>query len=155
MESDEPDNPTELVTEHSRSRGAQRLCRVMRIDHDGRPRTGRKSSVLGVRIGPPSRTIDIRVTDGYVEPDTGGLSVIPDDPMRIAEEFRPPDLGGTGDDPVWYLPIEEVGGRLQYRTDPRCPKDHGYIEPAKRMKLEQYEEALIATKMAWQLYSAE
>jgi hypothetical protein len=155
MESDEADIFSDPVMEDAGRRGVRRLYRVMRIDHEGQPRTGRKSSVLGVRIGPPSRAIDIRVIDGYVEPNTGGLAVIPDDPMKIAEEFRPPDLGGSGDDPVWFLPIEEVSEPLRYRPDPRCPEDHGYIEPAERMKLERYEQALIATKTAWRLYLAE
>ena len=137
-----------------REQPARILYRVMRIDIDGRPKVGRKSSMLGVRVGPPSRTIDIRVTGGYVEPQVGGLSVVPDDPLRIAEEFRPPDLGGSGDDPVWWLSIDAVGGLLRYRADPRNPEEHGYIEPSARMTLEQFEAALIATRPNWQLYSA-
>lgn len=143
-----------IEVEHVRA-GIQRpevLYRVMRMDTDGGPQTGRKGSTLGVRIGPPSRRIDIPVTDGYVVPKTGGLSVVPDNPMKIAEEFRPPALGGTGDDPVWYLPIGELGARLHYRSDPKGPDDHGFVEPVEPMPLELYEEALMATGSAWKLY---
>jgi hypothetical protein len=87
-----------------------------------------------------------------VTPDTGGLSVSPDDPMKIAEEFRPPTLDGSGDDPVWYLPIDKLGSGLQYRPDPEDPDAHGYIEPSETMTLEQYEEALVSTRDFWRLY---
>lgn len=124
---------------------SQKLYRVMRVDTDGRPRTGRKSSVLGVRIGPPNKVIDIRVKDGLVHPYTGGLSVIPGSPRHIAKEFLPLALGGTGEDPLWYLPTVDGYFGLVYTPDPSNPTRHGYISPTYSMPIEQYERMLIAT----------
>lgn len=72
--------------------------------------------------------------------------------MLIAEEFRPPELDGSGEDPVWYVLQEDLGPELTYRPDPRRPREHGYIEPAQRMKLERYEQAVAATGPSWTRY---
>lgn len=124
-----------------------RLFRSMKVDTDGLPSLGPTARELGVRPD-----LDIPVdTDGYVEPLTGGISVSPLSPEQLPEHRRPPEFGGNGKDPVWSLTGDQLPAGLHYHPDEENPDGHGTIEPASRMTLGAYEEALRATRSAWTL----
>jgi hypothetical protein len=103
-------------------------------------------------IGPSARTLgvrpnlDIPVLAGQVWPASGGMSVAPDFPGNLYPLRRPPALGGTGKDPVWYIATTNLGGTLQFRQDSAT---HGLIEPAQTMSIGDLQKALEATKPYW------
>jgi hypothetical protein len=112
-------------------------------DDAGLPKVGRSARTLGVRLDK-----DISPDEhGNVRPQTGGLSVAPDDPRRLHPVRRPPTLGGRGRDPVWALDATRLPAMLEYRAD--VPERHGLIEPARRMLLADYETALAGTRPLW------
>jgi hypothetical protein len=78
------------------------------------------------------------------------MSVAPADPVSLPKHRRPPSLGGTGLDPVWYIEIDDLGSDLLFRQDSLT---HGVIEPARSMTLQQYQEALERSRGRWKLYS--
>jgi hypothetical protein len=128
---------------------ADRLYRSMKATSMGRPAMGRTARTLGVRPG-----TDIPVTeDGSVEGGLGGMSVAPESPQNLPAHRRPPDRGGTGKDPVWELDVADLGDDLVYREDPLMPGEHGFVEPARRMTLRDYESALLVTGGTWRLLS--
>jgi hypothetical protein len=55
-------------------------------------------------------------------------------------------LGGKGKDPVWEIDTDDLGADLQFRQDSRT---HGLLEPARPMALDEYEQALAATREKW------
>ncbi len=119
----------------------------MEEDGEGHPRVNRTARGLGVRPGD-----DIPVDDEYeVEPFTGGMSVTPHSPEGLPFFRRPPGHGGTGKDPVWVLESAELGEGLIFRPDDHSPETHGFVEPAYRMRLDDYEDLLALTHNAWQL----
>jgi len=124
------------------------LYRDMDLEGEG-PMVGPYNFALGVRTdGPP---VDIEVRDGYVRPASDGLrgrglSVAPGDPRNLNPRHRPSVLDGTGSYPVWCISSGDLGSRLRYR--PTSPT-HGVIEPAQRMTLNEYEEAIEATRTRW------
>ena len=129
------------------SGAAVSLFRSMRVDSDGLPSVGPTARELGARPGD-----DIPVdTDGYVEPLAGGMSVSPVDADRLPEHRRPPEMGGSGKDPVWTLTTDLLPAALRYRPDDQDPDGHGTIEPVSRMTLDAYQQALRATRSAWTL----
>lgn len=111
---------------------------------DDRPRVGRDARSLGVR-----EEYDIEVDEGgMVEPGVGGMSVSPEDILNLPSHRRPSEWGGTGKDPVWRISREHLGVDLEYRADPIDPT-HGFIEPARTMEFNRYEEAIHATRESW------
>lgn len=126
-----------------------RLFRSMKEETDGMPAVGPSARLLGVRPGdaPIPDVLAIHPTD-QVLPDDGGMSVAPDDPMRLLKHRRPPSVGGIGQDPVWYIEIGELGADLQFRQD---RPTHGVIEPARPMTLQDFEDALARTRPDWKL----
>jgi hypothetical protein len=126
----------------------------MRADQDGLPKLGRSASCLGIRVLRESGRIDIPVRDGYVDPATGGMSVSPDDWHHI----HPTMLDSLADREgfhVWCLMEHDLGPNLAYVADERQPAVHGFVEPVRRMRLEDYEGSLEATRASWRLYSIE
>jgi hypothetical protein len=103
-------------------------------------------------VGPSARTlgvrpkVDILVTAGQVQPNTGGMSVAPDRPENLPPLRRPPAYGGSGKDPVWYIAIASLGGDLRFRQDSAT---HGLIEPARTMPIDALQKAPAATKPYW------
>lgn len=87
------------------------LYRAMKVDHvDGMPLAESTARGLGVRPG-----IDIPVDDfGLVDPGGGGMSVSPDAIDNLPPWRRPPEHGGSGDDPVWQIGDEELLGAGGY-----------------------------------------
>jgi hypothetical protein len=123
-----------------------RLYRAMREATVGVPETGPSARTLGVRPG-----IDVSATasDEMVLPGQGGISVSPDDPLNLPSFRRPPNFQGTGRDPVFAIDVGQLGPDLRYRPDPNKPK-HGFIEPARPMTLDKYQQAVAATQSRWE-----
>ena len=81
------------------------LYRGMREASDGRPVCGSSARMLGARPH-----IDVPVDrSGIVHPGTGGMSVVPDSPRHLPRHRRPPEYGGTGNDPVWRIQETALG----------------------------------------------
>ena len=121
------------------------LCRGMRENAVGYPEVRASSRTLGVRrsIGVPAKSrVDV------VQPGQGGLSVSPDDPVNLPRHRRPPDLQGVGKDPVWSIGDSDLGPDLVYRADP-AQAWHGFVEPARSMSLDEYQDALAQTQSRW------
>ena len=122
------------------------LYRAMTADSDELPMIGPTARTLGVR---PS--IDIAVdTSGWVDPGSGGMSVAPRDPMHLPRHRRPPEIGGTGKDPIWSIRVSDLSQSLVFRPDPFSPAVHGFVEPAVRMIFEEFQSALADSRMLWQ-----
>lgn len=144
-----------------------RMYRVMRVDGDGLPLV--EQSALGLGVRTPDATaasahLDI-VPDAndWVENGTGGMSVSPtvaDLPLhRLPLAWRQvgyPGARGPSDAEVWRMgdgPFTRaaVAADLLLRPDP--PRNgkvsHGNIEPARRMPLPRYREALALTRGLW------
>jgi hypothetical protein len=81
-------------------------------------------------------------------PDTGGMSVTPDDPADLPQSVRPRQYGGTGRRPVWVISSSSLPPTLRYRRD---KPSHGLIEPSERMTSQQYLEELARTADDWTL----
>ena len=143
-----------------------RVFRGMRRDRrDGLPRVGAAASKLGVRPGyaedemdpedriKPGDAVkpDIWVDEaGMVRPGPGGMSTALPPIDNLVPHRRPPKHGG--DDPsyeVYELDTDELPDELQHRNDPYGPTRHGFIEPAREMSLEEYQEALYSTRELW------
>jgi hypothetical protein len=127
-----------------------RLYRAMRVAADGLPEVAPSARALGVRPGNASHPDVAAIQpDDLVRPGEGGMSVAPDDPVRLARNRRPANLGGRGPDPVWWIEADVLGPSLVTRFD---PPTHGFVEPAAEMTLLQFELALAATRPHWALY---
>lgn len=126
--------------------------RSMKVSADGGPRCGPTGACLGVR--PP--VIGVKRGDiptdasGRVVPNSGGLSVTPDDPAFMPEEFRPETLdGGLSRLPLFMIQAGEIGSDLQIRPDPRKPRTHHFFEPVRAMHIDAYQGVLCATAPRW------
>ena len=113
-------------------------------EEDGIPALGPED--LGVRLG-----IDIRPDDtGMIWPETGGMSVVPDDPRHLHRAHRPRSLGGTGTKPVWKISEESVVDPLTYRPDPKRPGRHGFVEPLESIDVTTYTSCIDKTAGDWE-----
>lgn len=124
------------------------LYRAMQKDEDGAPVRDANSRGLGARPGTGPQT-DIPVDDeGYVVPETGGLSITPEDWRRLGTRrwLLPRQLGGTGRHPLWGIDSSTLPDGLYYRLDPREPYTHGFIEPVRKMPFEQYQGLLLTSR---------
>lgn len=119
----------------------------MKMSGDGLPEVGATARTLGVRVG-----IDIVAgPDGLVRGGFGGLSVVPDSPRHLPEHRRPPEFGGISKDNVWVIAVSALGPDLVYREDADMPGAHGFVEPARAMRLVEYERASALIRDAWRL----
>ena len=117
---------------------------------DRSPEVGPSARLLGVR--PANRsTPDVPAVypQDVLGPGQGGMSVAPDDPMRLTRHRRPASLGGIGQDPVWVLDVDDLGPLLQFRQDGTT---HGIIEPKAPMTFQDYLKALGALRTRWRLH---
>jgi hypothetical protein len=74
------------------------------------------------------------------------MSVAPKDPANLPKNRRPASLGGTGKDPVWEIDDTDLGEDLQCSQD---TSTHGVVEVKVEMTLDEYEQALAATRGKW------
>ncbi len=125
----------------------------------GKPQIGRGAQLLGVRFGPLDQRNDICPDgDGFVHPGQGGMSVSPSVetlpphrlPRRLREKYpdRFPDASASNGLHCWRLGTgafapERVADRMFLRVD---SVRHGLVEPDAKMKAEDYEQALVATR---------
>jgi len=121
------------------------LFRGMKENANGYPKIGASARTLGVRPGSDLPALN---PDDLVQPGQGGLSVSPDDPMNLPRHRRPPDFEGVGKDPVWGITDGDLGDDLAYRPDP-TQSGHGFVEPARPMTLNEYQNALAQTQYRW------
>jgi hypothetical protein len=141
------------------------IWRAMKIDGD-KPQVGRGAQLLGVRIGALEDGNDVCPDDdGFVQPGVGGMSVSPSVdalpphrlPRRLHKKYpeRFPDATAPNGVHCWWMGHgtfvpERVADRLQLRLDPDDPQRHGLVEPDDKMKTEEYETALEATRERWE-----
>ena len=123
------------------------IYRAMRSNPDGLPAIGRWSSTLGVRVSGPWQDIPVDA-NGDVAPNTGGMSVVMDDPRSLPRARRPRSLGGVGRHPVFCLDCEKLPPTLLVRPSGR---PHALVEPSAVCKLSEYEQALHSTQPDWRI----
>jgi hypothetical protein len=127
-----------------------RLFRSMIEAADGLPAVGPSARMLGVRPGnAPTPAVPAVHPQDVLAPGQGGMSVAPDDPMRLTRHRRPASLGGLGQDPVWVLEADDLGPHLQFRRD---SPTHGVIEPKTATIFQDYLKGLAALRARWRLY---
>jgi hypothetical protein len=118
----------------------------MKESSDGLPEIGSSTRQLGVR---PGIDVPAQNSSDLVWSGQGGMSVSPDDPAYLPAFRRPPEFGGTGNDPIWNIRDNELGQDLIYRPDPPRPNTHGFVEPRRPMTLLAYQIALANTQTWW------
>lgn len=127
------------------------LFRSMKVEGD-RPSLGPTNRQLGLRANAGDQSDITLHDDGSVHLDEQGLSVTPDDPMRLKSYRRPAEWGGKPScPPVWCIRLDAIGSDLTYREDPTNPKNHGFIVPAYDMPFEQYKRAIEVTCELWEI----
>lgn len=108
------------------------------------PRTGMNMTSLGVRV----RDLHPRL-DGIVDPELGGLSVYLSI-ERVPQSVKPEHLGGFArNSEVFVIETNDLPETLAYREDPEKLGEHGFIEPDRPMKFEEYQRTLWATSGLW------
>lgn len=126
------------------------LYRVMFPDDDGLPRVSRDPHCLGVRVFNSNPPNDI-YPDGEpptVSPAKGGMSVTPGDPNRIYKLFLKRAMDKRRAERVWCLQQRDLREDLALHFTSQF---HATVEPVRLMSLEEYEEALAATRPFWRL----
>ena len=125
------------------------LFRPMLRDANGAPATGKGSRYLGVRT-PPNRYSDVIPDEtGMISRGPHGVSVTPDDMKNLKPFLLPVSLGGENDsDPVFEINTDDLPDGLCFEVDPKNPH-HGYIAPARRMSVEEYEALVVGTSNLW------
>ena len=123
-----------------------RVFRAMLKGPSGRPPCGSAANQLGVRPG-----TDIPVDPGKrVHPQTGGMSVTPDEISRLPPHVRPQRLpGGRGNLPVFELATSALSKEVVLRRDPKNTFRHAFLEPATSMLLDEPQAVLCATGSSW------
>jgi hypothetical protein len=127
------------------------LYRSMQKEND-RPRCCPGARCLGVRVGPGPKDDIAMQEDGFLHPDTGGMTVSPDDPMFLPEHRRPKQFGGRGRDPVWVMSHDRIADPLFYRPDDpdkNGATTHAVIEPAAIVTEARFQEDLASTQAHW------
>jgi hypothetical protein len=141
-----PDANSVAVREPAATTADIQLYRAMQIEDDGNPRIG--PNHLGFRIG-----TDIHPDDnGNVRPETGGMSVTPNDPIDLPFHRRPIALGGTSKWPVWWINERKLTANLRYRPEP-YKTTHGFVEPSDLMSIVNYQGAIEGTALSWILHA--
>ncbi|MGH7172843.1 MAG: hypothetical protein ACRELG_21390 [Gemmataceae bacterium] len=134
------------------------IWRAMRMAN-GQPEVGRAGNLLGVRVG-ASEADDIPEENGFVQSDTGGMSVSPSletlPPHRLPRRLRSrfPEANGSNQLYCWSMGEGAfvsgvVAEHLVLRIDPEEPERHGFVEPERKMPAAEYEAAIAATRDHW------
>jgi len=118
-----------------------------------RPLCGQDDNCLGVRIPPHPRKDLIPDARGEVRPGKGGMSVFLDDYKSISTSILPPEHGGMNLRRVWTFsfPFEIFPSDLSLRFG--SGSDHGLVEPASLMHINDFQGALCATGNSWEALS--
>jgi hypothetical protein len=74
------------------------------------------------------------------------MSVVPGNAMKLPDHRRPPQLGGTGKDPLWGIDTGALGTDLIFRQD---KPTHGLFEPAGEMSFDEFQKALADLASKW------
>lgn len=116
------------------------------------PSLGPTTRQLGLRTNAGDESDVTIYDDGSVRSGTEGLSVAPDDPMRLMPYRRSLEWGGKKScPPVWCIRTDQLGSDLAYREDPGNPEKHGFIVPAYDMPFDRYKKAIEATRQHWEI----
>jgi hypothetical protein len=115
----------------------------MKSDNNNFPQLGQSARELGVR---PYKDIPIDA-QGYVHPQTGGMSVTVDDVMYLPAHRRPSDFNGTRKDPIFSINKEQLPKTLKARQQGSL--HHHLIEPSDTCTFFQYDFALCLTRLSW------
>jgi hypothetical protein len=100
-----------------------KLFRAMKYDENNLPQLGQSARELGVRPN-----VDIPIdAQGYIHPQTGGMSFTVDDVMYLPAHRRPFDFNGTGKDPVFSINKEQLPKTLMAKQQDSL--HHYLIEP--------------------------
>ena len=117
------------------------LYRAMKAEPDLKPKIGDTSRSLGVRP-----EVDIPVDeDNRVQPSTGGMSAVADDPRKLSPHRRPKWLNGTGADPVFELKPNTLPVALATRQD--GAPHHYLLEPAHACLFDVFQCHLWSTRL--------
>jgi RHS repeat-associated protein len=119
--------------------GETMLLRSMKVGDDGLPVVGESATTLGARV--PRDIVPDEA--GMVAPETGGMSVTPSGGTL-------PAMGGRNVR-TFCISCGELGPNLRFRADPMNPVNHGFVEPATRMSIEAYQEAVRQTRPFWRV----
>ncbi len=136
-----------------------KICRSMFAEGD-KPKVGSGSKMLGVRVSPdPNLDLPVNV-NGNVSPRSGGMSVAPDwkdlpsflIPKRLIDLY--PDARGSNQLVLWTMgdgafQTGAFANDLDFRQDPNDSNVHGLVEPAREMKIAEFQAALAATQDQW------
>ena len=117
------------------------LFRAMKASDDGLPVVEASARGLGVRPG-----VDLPVVDGFVAPETGGMSVTPADVTKLPHHRLPRAFGGEGRDPAFRIAAAALPRALAVRAE---AQDHALVEPCSRVPLDVYLSTLGSTREAW------
>lgn len=132
------------------------IFRVMTLAHDGLPAVGATRCKLGVRI--LGENADISVDSaGNVHPNTEGMSVSPSletlprhlVPRKLKNRY--PGARGNNGDQCWQIG-EGVFLKGPLTADLVLVPEtgsHGFVEPARTMSIESYQQALANTRTDW------
>ena len=118
-----------------------KLYRVMKVDTDGQPRVGTRRNMLGVRPFDPANKDPRRKFD--VDAVNGSDSVLPGTKKGLSVSSTPARLIANNDEAVWEIDDTELPPELVPVRD-RPP--HHILEPRRPMTLDEYQDALIATR---------
>lgn len=124
---------------------AETMYRAMKEGTDGFPMSGRSARTLGVRVGGPHSDIPVDSRE-MVQPNTGGMSVVLDDPRNLPFFRCPRSLGGGGRDPVFAMNTDQLPTSLLLRRD---EPPHCLVEPRVCCRITAYEEAIESTRPLW------
>lgn len=127
------------------------LFRGMRPDpQDNLPLVADTGSGLGVRSGPPPSDIPVS-DDGYVVPETGGMSVVASDPYLLPGHRKPQSMNGTGKGHhVFSLDEADLPRALTARQDqPVNNPAHRLIEPTARCTFNAFHDDIVSTRAKW------
>jgi hypothetical protein len=134
------------------------------IMEGGKPLPGTDTFHLGVRVK-PHKCADLGVNpDNTVSPGTGGMSVNPSFAAlakrlflvsrRLKDKYphaRAPENVHTWRMGSGAFAAGHVAEGLILRPDEKKPPTHGVVEPNEQKPLEDYRQALAATKDQWEL----
>lgn len=121
-----------------------KLYRVMRAGADGKPLVGDEGMMLGVRPADPARPNKAR----DVAAVAGGDPVQPGSGLSCYADPAAIKLKRTQQLLLWSVAADSLPAELTGRA---AGPPHWHIEPTVEMTLDQYQQALAATRDLWQL----